>query len=223
MKKVLVIAAHSDDEALGCAGTIMKHVKNKDEVRVIFVCDGVTARKGSGKSAEEKRSKAKDLAMKKMGVKKHYSLGMPDNKLDSVALLDVVQEIEPIISDFKPEVIYTHHPSDLNVDHTLTYKAVATATRPYPGLSVKEIYTFEVVSSTDWSPKLLGNIFSPNVYVDISKFLEKKIEVLKEYDIEMRAYPHSRSYENVSNLAKVRGATVGLVAAEAFCLERFIL
>lgn len=220
MKKVLVIAAHSDDEALGCAGTILKHVKNKDEVRVIFVADGVSARVNVSKGAEQKRSKASDRAMKKLGVKKSYSLNMPDNKLDSVALLEIVQKIEPVIADFKPEIIYTHHPSDLNVDHMLTYKAVATATRPYPGLSVKEIYTFEVVSSTDWNPKLLGNTFAPNVFVDISKFLSKKLEVLKEYEMEMRPYPHSRSYENVANLAKVRGASVGLEAAEAFCLER---
>jgi len=215
-KNVLVVAAHPDDEVLGCGGTIARHSAEGDQVSVVFMADGVTARKGADEQAGKVRNEAMLKASEILGVQNTYSLGFPDNRMDSIPLLDVVQSLETLLESLKPEVIYTHHSTDLNIDHRITYQAVLTACRPVPGQVVREIYSFEVLSATDWS----GQPFSPNVFVDISPYLDVKLAAVQAYEVEMRAEPHTRSMANVRRLAEMRGAGVGLWAAEGFCLVR---
>ena len=146
-------------------------------------------------------------------------LGLPDNRLDSLPLLHVVQPLEAIIREMSPEIIYTHHYGDLNVDHRVAHQAVMTACRPLPGAGVKEIYAFEVLSSTEWATPGC-HPFLPNHFVDISEHLATKLQALAVYREEMRDPPHSRSIDNLNYLARLRGHTVGVVAAEAFMTLR---
>ena len=229
MKKILVVAAHPDDEVLGCGGTIAKLAKVGHEVHVILAAEGLTSRQIERNQVELKKEfdelykKAKD-ANDILGVKSLEFLGFPDNRMDSVDLLDIVKKIEAKLENFSAEIVYTHFPSDLNVDHRLLSEAVLTATRPMPGQGVKKVFFFEVASSTDW--KFGGGeqaFFSPNVFVNIESTLTLKIKALSQYQSEMRPFPHARSLENLENLAKVRGAHVGYRAAEAFILARELI
>lgn len=218
-KKILVIAAHADDEALGCGGTIARHVSQGDNVSVVFIADGVTSRINAGQQESEQRETAAKQALQVLGITQSYALGFPDNRLDAVPLLDIVQQLEKIIFKIQPDIIYTHHIGDLNIDHQITHQAVMTACRPQPDFCVKEIYSFEVLSSTEWQTPNY-HPFLPNVFVDITEYIEAKRQALKAYSMEMRQPPHTRSIENSIKLAEVRGASVGLHYAEAFMLIR---
>lgn len=220
-KTVLVVAAHADDEALGCGGTIARHVAEGDSVHIVFLADGVSSRIHSGDQELALRGSASDRALQVLGIRDGHHLGLPDNRLDSVPLIEVIQRLEPIIQEIQPEVIYTHHHGDLNVDHRVAHQAVLTACRPTPGCCVREIYAFEVMSSTEWATPF-NSPFQPNHYVDISNFLEVKIQALKAYDLEMREEPHSRSLRHLESLARHRGNTVGVMAAEAFMVIRHL-
>ena len=146
----------------------------------------------------------------------------PDNRLDTIPLIEIIRQIEKVIEEQRPSLIYTHHYGDLNVDHRKCFEAVLTACRPLPLSSVEEIYTFEVLSSTDYAAGEFGS-FIPNHFVNISGFLDKKISALEVYEAEMRAPPHSRSLEHVKNLAEYRGGSVGLFYAEAFMTIRQLI
>jgi LmbE family N-acetylglucosaminyl deacetylase len=217
-KNILIVAAHSDDEVLGCAGVIAKHIAKGDNVHLLFMTDGVESRKVGTNDAEERLTAAQNVA-KFLGVDTFTNLNFPDNKMDSIPLLNVVKEIEDKITQVQPEVIYTHHIGDLNIDHQMTHKAVITACRPQPDFRVKEIYAFEVLSSTEWqTPGVLP--FSPNVYIDITEFIGIKEKALKIYSEEMHQPPHSRSIDNALRLNALRGNSVGVDYAEAFELIR---
>jgi len=222
MKTVLVVAAHPDDEVLGCGGTMARHADEGDRVYVIFLADGVSARQtGPGVENLVSRRRACDDALALLGVIGVQYLDFPDNRLDSMPLLDLVQALEPLIATIGPQIIYTHHHGDLNVDHQLVHQAVMTACRPMPFSIVKEIFTFEVASSTEWnSPD--RNPFMPQMRVDISAQLERKMQALAVYCDEMRPGPHSRSIEHLRAMAIHRGHEAGLFAAEAFAVIRLI-
>jgi LmbE family N-acetylglucosaminyl deacetylase len=220
-KTVLVVAAHTDDEALGCGGTIARHVAEGDTVYAVFLADGVTSRPDAAAEEVGQRNTAAAKAHKILGIKKSYMLGFPDNRMDSVPLLDIVQKLENVFNVVQPLVVYTHHSGDLNIDHRITHQAVLTVCRPVPGASVKQIYAFEVLSSTGWNTPT-ESPFIPNVFVDISGQVNKKMDALREYQMEMREKPHSRSLENVFRLAEFRGNCVGVDAAEGLSLIRSI-
>ena len=215
---VLVVAAHPDDEALGCAGTIAKHVASGDEVHLLFMTDGVGSRSVSDDFVLRRKS-ASDNAAEILGVTSKQNFDFPDNRMDSVPLLDIVKIIEDVIEEKQPEIIYTHHIGDLNIDHQVTHKAVLTACRPQPGFCVREIYAFEVMSSTEWATPGLAP-FVPNVYVDISDYWDVKKMALHVYVEEMRQVPHSRSVEGLEHLARHRGCCVGVRVAECFMVVR---
>ncbi len=216
---ILVVAAHPDDEALGCGGTIAKHIAKGDHVHVVFMADGVGSRGGEIDEAMQERSVAMNAAAKILGTSSTTCLGFPDNRMDSLALIDIVQPLETIIEKLHPEIIYTHHYGDLNVDHRLAHQAVMTACRPVPGSWVKEILAFEVLSSTEWqSPGVMS--FVPNVFVDISGHMQAKLAAVEAYALEMREMPHSRSIENIESLARYRGHSIGVKASEAMMLVR---
>ncbi|MFK7911579.1 MAG: PIG-L deacetylase family protein [Akkermansiaceae bacterium] len=223
-KKILILAAHADDEILGCGGTMAKHSDRGDDVAVVFLTNGVGAR-GLG-SDDSQNSELRDSAAIKaldiVGSRLLTRLDLPDNALDSLSRIQIIQSIEPHIDAFQPDTIYTHHGGDLNIDHRRALEAVMTACRPQPGVTVSEIYSFEVASSTGWQGVSLFAPFVPNHYVDISKQLERKIKALEAYNEEMRPAPHSRSIKALEHQAIWRGSQVGLHAAEAFCLERSV-
>ncbi len=220
-RTVAVIVAHPDDEALGAGGTMAVHARRGDTVHPIFLADGVGAR-GQDAAAAEKRAQAGRLAASALGAGPPRFLGFPDNRLDTVALLEIIQSIEQIIAAIRPDTVYTHHQGDLNIDHAICHRAVLTACRPLPQCTVRRIYAMEVLSSTEWGSPSAVHGFTPTHFVDVTTTAAAKRRALEAYVEEMRDFPHARSFEAVEALMKIRGAAVGLGAAEAFAVLRQI-
>ncbi len=223
-KNVLVIAAHPDDEVLGCGGTIAKY-KNRYNINCLFLTDGVSSRLPEKKirlTDKKKRMTSAKKAMKILGVKRSFFGDFPDNSLDTIPFLSIVKFIEKHIKLLKPFRIYTHFSEDLNIDHQLVGKAVITATRPKSKNNVKEIFFFEVPSSTEWNFRLAKNLFNPNVFENIEKTIITKKKALKCYKQELRNYPHPRSLKSIVNLSKYRGTIASCKFAESFFLARQI-
>lgn len=225
---VLVVAAHPDDEVLGCGGTIAQLAAAGRAVHVLLLADGENARAaadGSGvaSGAVAARHAAAEQACRLLGCSSVESLALPDNRMDGLALLDVVKEIEARIARHAPTMLLTHHWGDVNVDHRVVHQAVIVACRPIPGHSVGELLFFEVPSSTEWRPPGSADGFAPNYFVDVSATLDRKMVALDAYASELRDFPHPRSRLAIEALARWRGATVGVAAAEAFVLGRKIV
>ncbi|MDA9282315.1 PIG-L family deacetylase [Pseudomonadales bacterium] len=219
-----MIAAHADDEVLGCGGTIAKYKDQGATINVALLADGVSSRvaKDFSSSADLKiRNSAAKSANKILGVDRVIFGNFPDNRMDSVALLDVVKYVEDLISQFTPDVVFTHYSNCLNIDHRVVNQAVCTACRPQTGFSVTSLLFFEIPSSTEWQINSSGS-FSPNLFEDISSHFDRKIKALEVYSMEMRDWPHPRSVDGVTHLAKWRGATVGVDTAEAFIVGRIL-
>ena len=223
--KVLVIAAHPDDEVLGCGGTMIKLAPQND-VHIAILGEGMTsrsaARDGANPASVTALHEDARAVSALLGARSLSLIGLPDNRFDQLPLLDVVKKVEQIISELEPTVIYTHHPGDLNIDHLVTFRAVLTATRPLENTSVRDIYAFEVSSSTEWAFNHLEPVFKPNVFVDIGTSLPGKLAAMARYQSEARSFPHPRSAEAITAQARRWGATCGLPSAEAFQLIRSI-
>jgi LmbE family N-acetylglucosaminyl deacetylase len=223
-KNVLVVAAHPDDEILGCGATMARHAAEGDRVTVLLMADGVGARNPENASAAlAQRQNAARKANKILGLENVTLLTYPDNRMDTVALLDIVQDVEKLIRQCAPEIVYTHHSGDVNIDHRLVSEAVVVASRSTPGFSVRQLLFFETASSTEWRPPVSGMSFAPNYFVNVSNYLALKLQALEVYSEELRAFPHPRSKTAIAHLAAWRGATVGVDAAEAFELARAII
>ncbi len=220
--KILIVAAHPDDEILGCGGTILKFKKTHN-IEVMFMTDGVSSRSNIKSLKASKKTRINEClkVFNYLKIKKPIFNSFPDNEMDSVPFINIVRTIEKKVFSYKPDIIITHFENCLNIDHQLTFKAVVTACRPIKKSSVKKILSFEVPSSTDWTLNNKKN-FNPNYFVDISKFIKQKINALKIYKSEIRKYPHSRSLKNVKALAQVRGTSCGRNYAEAFVVSRII-
>jgi N-acetylglucosamine malate deacetylase 1 len=218
-KRILIIAAHPDDEILGCGGTIIK-LKKSHKIQVVFLTNGISARTKNKKSLIKRKSECLKL-FKYLKIEKPIFLNFADNQLDKIPLLKIVKKIEKIIKKFNPMTVFTHYENCLNIDHQIAYKATITACRPLEKMPVKKILSFEVSSSTDWAIFQKKN-FQPNYFVDISNEVKKKLNSLKYYKSEMRKYPHSRSLKAVESLSRMRGASSGCKFAEAFILIRHI-
>ena len=216
---ILVVAAHPDDETLGAGGTLLKHVQEGDDVSLFILSDGETSRPTANVPARQEQARRVVAAM---GAKELILENFPDQRFDTVSLLDIIQKVEKQVYTLKPNIVYTHCPYDLNLDHRLTFQAVLTALRPSPELSVKKFSTFETLSSTEWQRKDQANSFCPTEYVDISEFIEKKIEILKIYRNEIRKFPHPRSAEGIRILAQYRGIESSFLYAEAFQIIRLL-
>ena len=225
---ILVVAAHPDDEVLGCGGTIAKYSQQGDIVHVIILAEGVTSR-DTQRSLEKRQhelsalTQAAHQASEILGVASLTLHDFPDNRMDSCDLLDVVKVIEQAIDQYRPEIIFTHHNSDVNIDHRRIHEAVVIATRPIPGRVVNTLLFFEIASSTEWQTHGSASAFAPNWFVDISDTLSLKLKALEVYQSEMRPWPHARSITALEYLARWRGANVGVEAAEAFVLGRNII
>lgn len=214
-----------DDEILGCGGTIAKYSK-EHEIFIAILGEGASSRYVSREAAHNEISKLRDQTRKAgkiLGVKRNFFLNFLDNQFDTIPLLDIVKQLENIISEISPEIIYTHHSSDLNIDHRITFQAVLTATRPIEGCSVKEIYSFEILSSTEWSFGGVEGAFQPNIFEDVSNYMDKKLEALKIYKNEIREYPHLRSLKVIKITAQKWGAAVGKKFVEPFVLIRKVI
>ena len=220
--KVLVVASHPDDETIGCGGVIAKHVYEGDEVSIITLTNGVSSRLESKDKDQKIRKDAAISAIDSLGANWLAAGDFPDNRIDEVPLIEVIQFIEKQKNFFYLYIIYVHSPTDLNIDHRIAAEAVLTAYRPQPEESYSEIRFFEIASSSDFTVKKLHNRFEPNLFINIEEFWEKKLEALKSYDLEIRKDPHSRSYEGIKTLAKLRGSQSGLSMAEAFEVVRKI-
>ena len=224
---ILVVAAHPDDEVLGCGGTIARHAESGDQVHVLIIAEGLTSRLVT-RDRTKVGSELTELAFAAqqagsiLGAAGVELLNLPDNRLDSLDRLDLIKCIEERINHYQPDCVYVHHVGDLNVDHRRLHEAVVTACRPTPGHVVKRLLSFEVASSTEWQPPGSSQPFLPNWFVDISTYWQRKQEALAAYSSEMRNWPHARSISALEHLARWRGAQVGVEAAEAFCLLRHL-
>ena len=223
---ILVVAAHPDDEVLGCGGTIARLAQEGNDIYIAILGEGITSRYQRREEVnltlvEDLHRRAQKVA-KLLGAKGISIHSLPDNRFDTVPLLDIVKIIEELVGRVRPQAIYTHHAGDLNIDHAVTHRAVVTATRPIPGQSVREIYAFEVPSSTEWAFQQFHPAFFPNFFVDISATLEIKLEAMRLYESEIRSFPHPRSSEALYAIAKRWGTFVGFEVAEAFELVRAI-
>lgn len=223
-KVVLIVAAHPDDEILGCGGTAKKLASCGHTVYTLILGEGITSRDEKRDrddrieeiiSLKEQVKKANSI----VGIKNVFLYDFPDNRFDTVPLLDIVKVVEKVKNELMPDIIFTHFEHDLNIDHQITYNAVLTATRPQKGECVKEIYSFEVLSSTEWNYPIR---FSPDVFFDISGHIESKKEAMAVYKSELREYPHPRSLEGIGLNAKNWGMKVGVGYAEAFKLVRWV-
>ncbi len=223
-KRVLIVAAHPDDEILGCGGTAARLAREGNEIFTMIVGEGITSRDEN----RQREIREKEIAQLKkqiteanqaIGVKDVFVYDFPDNRFDSVPLLDIVKEVDKVKTRVKPEIIFTHYGQDLNIDHRVTYNAVLTATRPMVEETVKEIYSFEVLSSTEWNYPLS---FSPDCFYDITGTIENKVKAMEKYRTELRDYPHPRSLKGIRQVAETWGMKTGIPYAEAFKTIRTI-
>lgn len=221
----LAVAAHPDDEMLGCGGTLARLVEQRAQVHILLLGEGPMARPSETDDARLVARRSALAAAETLGIPAehvHFA-ALPDNRFDTVPLLDIVQCIETLAAQVQPDIVFTHHAGDMNQDHRLTHQAVMTAFRPLPGTRPVTVLGFEVLSSTEYTPPHTAPTFCPNVFVDISATLEKKCSALAAYASEMRPWPHPRSIEAVGHLAALRGTFCGREAAEAFMLYRVLL
>ncbi len=213
----LIVAAHPDDEVLGAGGTIARLTSEGEEVHIAILGEGGTSR-DEGTVTALRRQVAQ--AAEHLGTPNVSHFTLPDQRFDTVPLLEITQIVESLISMVKPDTIFTHHRGDLNLDHQITHRAVLTACRPIPDAYVRKLYAFETPSSTEWA---FGSpAFAPNVFVGIGAYLQTKISAMQVYESEVRKVPHPRSPEMLGALAFYRGAQAGLSAAEAFELVRAV-
>ncbi len=212
-KNVLVIAAHPDDEILGSGGTIKKLVNSGYKVTTVIAAKG-------RKDEEHHIRTFMVKANEKLGVGEIIFLELPNLLMETIPLCEINKKLEDLIKKYEPDMIFTHHYGDLNRDHQILFQAVLTAARPLPGTKPVEILCFETVSSSEWSQHTNDKEFKPNYFVDISDTINDKIESLNQYAVEMRPFPHPRSFDGVKYLARVRGMTIGVEYAEAFEIIR---
>ncbi|MBN2752910.1 MAG: PIG-L family deacetylase [Rhodospirillaceae bacterium] len=222
---ILVVAAHADDEVLGCGATMAKHAINGDTVHILILADGVTARDDhyAPKTRHSEIAAREDAARNAalcLGACTPTFCNFPDNRCDTVPFLDIVKAVEARIATIQPDIIYCHHGNDLNIDHRIVHNAVLTACRPLKESTVRAIYAFETASSTEWEPTHAGQLFRPTRFVDISAHTTAKLTALQAYDIEMRPFPHPRSAQALEAQWMMRGAQSGMNAAEAYVVIR---
>jgi len=224
-KKILVIAAHPDDEMLGVGGTIHNSVLSQNAIaHALILSKGIFSRVSSENDKNLIRQKKNIVkATSIIGFKNVVALDFPDNRLDSVDLLDIVRPIESVIAKYNPDVIFTHHSMDLNIDHRKTHQAVVTATRPMPGMKPICLFSFETPSSTEWQTNDSDKAFLPNFFIEIKKNnITAKQKALKAYTTECKEYPHPRSQKSLEIIAQRWGLNIGVKYAEAFRLIRYI-
>jgi LmbE family N-acetylglucosaminyl deacetylase len=218
MSRVLVVAAHPDDEVLGMGGTIALHAARGDDVRVLVVTDGSSTQYPGDADTRARKEEEARRAAAELGVEDFVHLDHPDMRLDTLEHVQVNRILEEQLRDFAPEILYAVQP-DVNNDHRVLFDSVAVATRPIPGQPVRRLLTYAPASSTEWTPAAV-NWFAPNWYVDVTETIERKIAAFAHYETERRAYPHPRSERAIRATAEFHGTTCGCEFAEPFVLVR---
>lgn len=225
--RLLVVAAHPDDEVLGCGGTLARAVAAGARTAVLFLGEGISARFPFGeynsKEFEEQtrtRTEGAKRALQTLGI---HEITFNNKRLccqfDTIPIITLAKEIEGVVERFKPTILFTHNSSEVNIDHRITYEAVEIACRPTRDFIPKAIYTFEVACSGSWT---FESTFKPNVYVDVSAFWEQKMKAWRCYEGESRPFPFPRSDQGLETLARYRGMAASLPKAEGFKLMRQI-
>ena len=223
MKRALIIAAHPDDEVLGCGGLISKYQPEGVDFKVVFIGEGSSCRYNSpddqsAKIAIRHRTDCAVVALAKLGVKKYDFHDLPCGRFDQVPVLSLNKIIEAATREFEPDTVFTHSPYDANNDHKIVFNATVMATRPVAGNPAHRLLCFEIPSSSEWA---FATTFSPNYFEEISEHnLDQKCQALSLYESEIRAYPFPRSHEGLRAVAMTRGMQAGVAFAEAFHLVR---
>ena len=210
-RKILIVAAHPDDEILGVGGTICKHVEKGDDVYICIVTKAYEPE--WTKEYIETKIKEQKKVDELLGIKKRINLDLPTVKLNVIPCGELNKKISIVIDKIEPDIIYTHFEHDLNYDHTLIFRACMVAVRPPKKI---KLVSFETLSETEWNNK--G--FQPNLWTDIGRYVSKKIEAFNIYKSEVKKYPHPRSSEGIKIQAKKRGAEIMTEYAEAFIIHK---
>ena len=207
MKKILCVSVHPDDETLGCGGTLLKHKATGDEIYCVHVTNG-----------NERQESVIRLLRKLYGFKETYQLGLPEIKLTDIPLSEIIGKLSAVIQQVKPDYLYIPNRSDAHSDHRIVFEALTACTKSFRYPFIKKIMMCEVISETDFSPALPENIFIPNVFMDISDFIERKYELLNVFESELLTSPYTRSIDAILALSKYRGSQINVNYAEAFML-----
>ena len=215
---VLVLAAHPDDEILGAGGTLAAHVCAGEAVHAVIVSEGAGSRYGDGMDA--KLAQQAHRAAAAIGFASLRLEALPDQRLDTVPLIDVTQRLSTIIQEVRPDTVYTHFPEDVNEDHRVVARAAWTACRPYQAPFVRRFLVFETPSSTERSWPWGDTAFKPNHFVDITHTIDVKVRAMACYESELRDYPHPRSERALRERAAYWGSHVARAAAEPFLVLR---
>ena len=221
MNKVIVISAHPDDETLGAGGTLLKHISEGDDINWLIVTD-VFEEQGFSKERVISRKLEIEKVTKIYGFSNVFKLGYPTMKLNDTILHELIGQISKIFQDLKPEIIYVMNRSDAHSDHRIVFDAVMSCTKSFRYPYIKKVLMYECLSETEFAPILPERVFQPNYFVDISNFIEKKVEIMNIFDSELGEHPFPRSIKNIEALAIYRGASVGVKFAESFQLIKFI-
>ncbi len=219
--KVLVISAHPDDEALGCGGTLLKHKSNGDDISWIIVTNVFESHGFSKERVASRQQEIKKVA-DMFGFSSVHNLNYPTMSLDSTSLNTLIPKISEVFNEVKPEVIYVMNRSDAHSDHRITFEAVAACTKSFRYPFIKKVLMYECLSETEFAPALPEKAFIPNYFVDITSFFDQKVSIMNVYESELAEHPFPRSLKNIEALAIYRGASVGVVYAEAFQLIKYI-
>lgn len=211
MKKILCVSVHPDDETLGCGGTLLKHKANGDAIYCVHITDG-----------NEKQGGVIPLLTVFYGFYETYRLGLPEIKLTDISLSEIIGKLSAVIQQVKPDYLYIPNRSDAHSDHRIVFEALTACTKSFRYPFIKKVMMCEVISETDFSPALPENIFIPNVFVDISDFIERKHEILNIFESELLSSPYTRSIEAILALSKYRGSQINVNYAEAFMLLKEI-
>lgn len=219
--RVLVVAAHPDDEVLGCGGVLARHAARGDETQVVIATRGVSELYDDDQ-VEQTRQELRE-AHRVLGVSSAQFLDFPAPRLDVVPGHELADAIGRVVRALVPELMYIPHRGDIHTDHQAVYRAALVAARPIDGCPVRKILSYETLSETEWAAPSGDQSFVPTVYVDIGEYLEDKLQAMACYHGQMKAPPHARSLRSIEALARLRGSTVSLYAAEAFMLVREIV
>ncbi len=219
MNKVLFVAVHPDDETLGCGGTILKHKAQGDEIYWLVVTNA-TKNHPLCFSDElvEKRDKLVDDVSKAYGFDETIKMYLPTQMLHAVDLKDFVVKADDVFKRIQPNIIYMPFRGDVHSDHRVTFDAIYSCTKSFRKPYINGIYMLEALSETEFSPAVPATSFVPNVYVDITEYIDKKLEIMSLYEKEVMSEPYPRSLSSIKALARVRGSRAGVMYAEAFML-----
>jgi N-acetylglucosamine malate deacetylase 1 len=210
--KVLTISVHPDDETLGCGGSLLKHKANGDEIYCVYITDG-----------NEFQAKFIPTINRLFNFNKSFQLGFPETVLDDISLNEIIFKLTKVINEIKPELIFIPNRSDVHSDHRRTFEALMAVTKAFRYPFIKKILMCEVISETDFAPALVENAFQPNVFVDITDFMEEKLEIMGVFESELLESPLTRSLDSINAYNRYRGSQINTMHAEVFMLLKEIL